>query len=93
MSDRIWGYLGLFFTITIIIGGLTLAYFGERNQLGMIMESRLIKFSIILYCMLGVFIMVFSEVRKRVEIVNVKTIGITLAIILVIIGYLVLTRL
>ena len=34
MSDKTWNIIWVFFAVTIIVGGLTMAYFGERDQLG-----------------------------------------------------------
>ncbi len=88
-----WNIIWWFFALTIAIGVLTSAYFGERNQLGIVMDNPLIKYSIILYLLVGVFFIVYSEIRKRVEVESVKTIIVTIVIILVVFGFFALTRL
>lgn len=93
LSERMWGFLGAFFTLTIIVGGLTMAYYGERGQLGVIMDNTVLKLGVILYCMIGVFFIIFTEVRKRVEAGNTKKVGITIGIIIFVFGILALTRL
>ncbi|CAM4219557.1 hypothetical protein [Lederbergia lenta] len=93
MSDQMWNIIWWFFALTIAIGVLTSAYFGERNQLGIVMDNPLIKYSIILYLLVGVFFIVYSEIRKRVEVESVKTIIVTIVIILVVFGFFALTRL
>lgn len=93
LSDQMWNIIWWFFALTIAIGVLTSAYFGERNQLGIVMDNPLIKYSIILYLLVGVFFIVYSEIRKRVEVESVKTIIVTIVIILVVFGFFALTRL
>ncbi|KRG09371.1 hypothetical protein [Lederbergia galactosidilytica] len=93
MSDRMWNIIWLFFASTIIIGGFTLAYFGERGQLGIIMDNPWIKYSIILFGLIGVFFIVYSEVRKRVEVESVKTVLVTILIIIIVFAFFALTRL
>lgn len=93
MSDRSWNKAVWFFLLTIIPGGLTMAYFGERDQLGMIMDNMMIKSLIILYCIAGVFIVIYSEVRKRSDASAWGKVLVTLAVMLVTFAFLAMTRL
>ncbi|MBS4220622.1 hypothetical protein KHA96_20200 [Bacillus sp. FJAT-49711] len=93
MSDRSWSFIGYFFTVTIIVGGLGLAFYADKNNLEPFFGSTAVKYAVIIYCLIGVFFIVYSEVRKRVQTVSIKTIGTTIVAIIVIFAFLALTRL
>lgn len=93
MNERIWSFLGVFFTVTIIVGGLGLAYIADKYEMEPFFGSTAVKYSVIIYCLIGVFFIVYSEVRKRVEAGGIQRAGITLIAMLVIFAFLALTRL
>ncbi|MCJ8008763.1 hypothetical protein ACFFF5_10765 [Lederbergia wuyishanensis] len=93
MSDRTWSFLGYFFTVTIIVGVLGTVIYADKNNLEPFFGNTTFKYVSIIYCLVGVFFIVHSEIRKRVKTVSFKTVGTTIVVILVIFGYLALTRL
>ncbi|GIN21720.1 MAG TPA: hypothetical protein DEO65_19425 [Bacillus bacterium] len=93
MSDRTWNFIVYFFTVTIIVGGLGLAFYAEKNNLEPFFGNTAFKYVSIIYCLVGVFFIVHSEVRKRAENVSIKTVGTTIVVIFVIFACLALTRL
>ncbi|MCR2823707.1 hypothetical protein [Lederbergia panacisoli] len=93
MSDRTLSFIGYFFTVTIIVGGLGLAFYADKHNLEPFFGNTTFKYVAIVYCLVGVFFIVYSEVRKRVQTVSIKTVGTTIMVILVIFAFLALTRL
>ncbi|MEI3612260.1 hypothetical protein [Pseudogracilibacillus sp. SO30301A] len=91
--DKTWNIIWWFFGSTIIIGGFTLAYFGERDQLGIIMENVLIKSLIMTFGAIGVFCIVYSEVRKRSDASTFKKVMGTFLVIIVVFTIFAITRL
>lgn len=69
-----------------------MAYFGERDQLGIIMESTLMKSLIFIYIAVGVFCAVYSEVRKRND-SGINHFWVTLFTLILCFLFLALTRL
>lgn len=93
MSDRKWNFFEYFFLFTVIIGGLTLAYFGERNQINFIMNNIFIKTGIIVYFGFGAFFIVLTGVRRKTKRIDLRSIGIAAGILCVAFIYLAITRL
>jgi hypothetical protein len=93
LSDRTWEFLGIFFAVTSIIGGFGLVYYADKNNLEPFFGNATFKYAVIIYGLVASFIVVHSEVRKRVETKSIYTVWTTLVAMLVIFAYLALTRL
>ena len=90
MSDKLLSFLGYFFAATIVIGALGLAYIADKYNQEPFFGNTAVKYTVITYCSVGVFFIVYSEVRKRV---SANAILATLLVIIVIFSFLALTRL
>lgn len=93
-KNQIWETLGLFFAVTIVVGVLSMVYIADKYGYGPFFDSKLVKYISISYCSIGVFFIVFSEVKKRSNNDNPLTqIVYTLITMAVIFTILALTRL
>lgn len=92
MSDKTWNIIWVFFAVTIIVGGLTMAYFGERDQLGIIMDSKIIKTAIWFYMLIGVYCILYSVVRERTKASTKKKLLYTFIVLGIALLYLTITR-
>ncbi|GGP09618.1 hypothetical protein [Oceanobacillus neutriphilus] len=92
MSNKTWNIIWVFFGVTITVGGLTMAYFGERDQLGFVMNNKLIKTAIWFYVFVGIYCMVYSVVRERTKASTKKKILYTFIVLGIAFLYLTITR-
>lgn len=83
MSDQTWKYLEYFFIITIIGGAILLTYFMDGRPLSTINGNPFIKWGVGGFILVGVFVIILSEVRKRTDGLTLRAFGITAAVFLI----------
>ncbi|GIN58125.1 hypothetical protein [Lederbergia ruris] len=93
MSDKTWGVSSFIVTAMIVVGGLSYVYFSGKGQLTFITEHAWVKYLLAFLLIVGIIFIVYSEVRKRVEVESIKTLFVTIFIIGIAFAFFALTRL
>lgn len=93
MSDKMWNITSLIVTTMIFVGGLSYVYFGGKGHLTFITDYAWVKYSLAFLLIVGTIFIVYSEVRKRVEVESLKTLFVTIFILGIAFAFFAFTRL